>query len=218
MIKRLFKIAFISILTFGILWLTINIYIRQSAKKYIYTSQEKIPPKYTCIVLGAHVGSDGTPSTVLADRLNAALELYQNKKVKRFLLSGDHGRIKYDEVNNMKLYLIERGVPLQDIFLDHAGFDTYSSVVRAKEVFQVKDAIIVTQEFHLSRALYIALKKGINVRGYIAPMNDTHPLKYLKFRESIACLKAFTEVLINRRPHFLGTKIPITGDSRLSYD
>jgi SanA protein len=218
MIKRLFKIAFISILTFGILWLTINIYIRQSAKKYMYTSLEKIPPKYTCIVLGAHVGNDGTPSTVLADRLNAALELYHNHKVKRFLLSGDHGRIKYDEVNNMKLYLTERGIPQQDIFLDHAGFDTYNSVVRAKEIFDVNDAIIVTQEFHLSRALYIANKKGLNVCGYIAPMNDAHPLKYLKIRESIACLKAFTEVLLNRKPHFLGTKIPITGDSRLSYD
>ena len=213
--KKILKFA---ILTIGIIYFAINTYINQTSKKYIYTFIEKIPSKYTCIVLGAHVGFDGTPSTVLADRLNAALELYQNGKVKRFLLTGDHGRVKYDEVNNMMQYLINRGVPKQNIFLDHAGFDTYNSMVRAKEIFLVKDAIIVTQEFHILRAIYIAHNKGLDVCGYAAPMSDTHPLKYLKFRESVARIKAFWEVLINRKPHFLGTKIPITGDSKLSYD
>jgi SanA protein len=218
MFTKYIKWGIILIVAGGILCFSINLYIRQSSKQYIYSSMEKVPAKYTCIVLGAHVGNNGTPSTVLADRLDAALELYQNNKVKRFLLSGDHGRIKYDEVNNMKHYLMEKGVPQQDIFLDHAGFDTYSSIVRAKEIFKVNNAIIVTQEFHLSRALYIANKKGLDVCGYIAPMNDAHPLTYLKFRESLAQLKAFWEVAINRKPHFLGPQIPITGDSKLSYD
>ena len=99
-----------------------------------------------------------------------------------------------------------------------SGFDTYNSMVRAKEVFQVRDVIIVTQEFHIDRALFIARKKGLDAWGSIAAMSDKHPLKYLKFRENIANAKAFFEVLINRKPRFLGDKIPITGDSKLSYD
>jgi SanA protein len=169
-------------------------------------------------VLGAHVGNNGTPSTVLAERLDAGLELYRHGKIKRFLLSGDHGRAKYDEVNNMKLYLTGRGVPECDIFLDHAGFDTYNSMVRAQKIFLVTDAIIITQEFHLSRAIFIARKKGLNVCGFIAPIPPQLPVKYLKFRESIASLKAFGEILIHRNPKFFGPKIPITGDSKLSYD
>ncbi|HEX2935702.1 MAG TPA: ElyC/SanA/YdcF family protein [Bacteroidales bacterium] len=216
--KKLIKISLLAILILGIFYFSANAYIQHSAKAYTVTDINKVPSKYTCIVLGALVGNDGTPSIVLADRLDAALNLYRNGKVKRFLLTGDHGRINYDEVNNMKRYLEERGVPQQDIFLDHAGFDTYNSMVRAKEIFLVKDAIIVTQEFHISRSIYIARKKGIDAYGFSATMSDTKPLHYLKFRESIACLKAFGEVVINRSPKFLGTKIPITGDSRLSYD
>jgi SanA protein len=217
-IKKLAVIFLALILVGGISYFVVNTYIRKVAKSYINSSIDKLPVKYTCIVLGAYVGSDGTPSIVLADRLDAALELYRKGKVKRFLLTGDHGRINYDEVNNMKQYLEKKGVPQQDIFLDHAGFDTYNSMVRAKEIFLIKDAIIVTQAFHLSRAVFIARKKGIDAYGFPATMSDTKPLKYLKFRESIACMKAFGEVLINRSPKFLGTEIPITGNSRLSYD
>jgi SanA protein len=216
--KKLIKISLLTILSFGIFYFSVNAYIRHSAKAYTIADINKVPSKYTCIVLGAHVGNDGTPSIVLADRLEAALNLYLQGKVKRFLLTGDHGRINYDEVNNMKRYLQDKGVPQQDIFLDHAGFDTYNSMVRAKEIFLVTDAIIVTQEFHISRSIYIARKKGIDAYGFSATMSDTKPLNYLKFRESIACMKAFWEVVINRSPKFLGTKIPITGDSRLSYD
>ncbi len=216
--KKLIQITLLTILTLGIFYFSVNTYIRLSSKAYVVKDTNQIPVKYTCIVLGAHVGNDGTPSIVLADRLDAAINLYKLGKVKRFLLTGDHGRKNYDEVNNLKRYLEEKGIPQPDIFLDHAGFDTYNSMVRAKEIFLVKDAIVVTQEFHLSRAIYIARKKGTDAYGYTATMSDAKPLKYLKFRESIACMKAFGEVLINRSPKFLGTKIPITGDSRLSYD
>ena len=170
------------------------------------------------MVLGAHVGRDGTPSRILTDRLNTALSLYQKGKIKRFLLTGDHGHKDYDEVNNMKNYLKEKGVPECDIFLDHAGFDTYSSMVRAKEVFLIKDVVIITQEFHLSRALYIARKKGLNAVGCVADTPEGSPVKTLEFRENLANIKAVWEVLIDKKPKFLGPKIPITGDSRLSYD
>jgi SanA protein len=218
MLKKLIIIFFI-LLILGISSLIlINSAVQRSSKDFISHSKETLPSKYTCIVLGAFVGNDGTPSTVLADRLNAALELYMNGKVKCFLLTGDHGHKNYDEVNNMKAYLQEKGVPLKDIFLDHAGFGTYNSMVRAKQIFLVNEAIIVTQEFHLNRAIYIARKKGIDAYDYTAAMSNNRALGYLKFRESIARLKAFWEVSINKSPRFLGTKIPITGDSRLSYD
>ena len=216
--KKIFVFLFIV----GILLIAscffIGRYIKTSAKPYIYSSVDNIPAHYVGMVLGAHVDKDGTPSSVLADRLNTALLLYRKGKFKRFLLTGDHGRKNYDEVNNMKNYLKEQGVPESDIFLDHAGFDTYNSMVRAGEVFQVKDVIIITQKFHLSRALYIARKKGLDAVGFDAGMTNQSPLKTLEFRESLANMKAFWEVLINKKPKFLGTQIPITGDSRLSYD
>jgi SanA protein len=216
--EKLLLVSITLISVFVVCLFIINNHIRSGAKQFIYASADSVPQKYTAIVLGAFVGKNGAPSNVLADRLNTALDLYQKGRVKRFLLTGDHGRVNYDEVNNMKLYLMENGVPQQDIFLDHAGFDTYNSMVRAKEIFCVKGAIIITQEFHLPRAVYIARKKGLDALGYIAPMRDVNALRYLEFRENIACIKAYWEVLINKRPRFLGTKIPITGDSRLSYD
>ena len=160
----------------------------------------------------------GYPSDYLKDRMDVAIELYKNKKVKRFLLSGDHGRKNYDEVNNMKKYLIDNGINTEDIFLDHAGFDTYNTMVRAKEIFQVTDAIIVTQEFHLSRAVYLARSKGITAFGIKADKRSYAAISKLKIRETIANVKAFIEVLINKSPKFLGSKIPITGNSKLSYD
>jgi SanA protein len=216
------KKIFIFFLIIGILLtascVLIGRYIKTSAKPYIFYSADNIPSRYVGMVLGAHVGNDGTPSLVLADRLNTALILYQKGKIKKFLVSGDHGRKNYDEVNNMKNYLKDHGVPERDIFLDHAGFDTYNSMVRAREIFQVKDMIVITQKFHLSRALYIARHKGIDAVGCDAGMTDETPLRALEFRESLAYLKAYWEVLINKSPKFLGPKIPITGDSQLSYD
>jgi Uncharacterized membrane protein len=214
--KILVILTIATILLLGSCFL-IGRHVKSTAKPYIYASNS-IPFRYTGMVLGAHVGKNGTPSLVLADRLNTALSLYHKGKFKRFLLTGDHGRKTYDEVNNMKRYLMEQGVPECDIFLDHAGFDTYSSMVRAKEVFQVKDVIVITQKFHLSRALYIARQKGLDAVGCDAGMTDQSPLKTLEIRESLANLKAFWEVLINKKPRFLGPTIPITGDSKLSYD
>ena len=196
----------------------INIVVSNKSKEFIYDKVKDVPPCYTALVLGAKVSQSGYPSDFLKDRMDIAIELYKNKKVKRFLLSGDHGQKNYDEVNSMKKYLLEKGIDTCDIFLDHAGFDTYSSIVRAKEVFQVKDVIIVTQEFHLSRAVYIARKKGLNAYGMVADKREYLSMKRLKIRELMANVKAFWEVMINKDPKFLGNKIPITGDSKLSYD
>jgi SanA protein len=216
--KRIIFIVIAFFIFLIILGVVANHAVVTKSKSLIYSNVDSIPSCYTAIVLGAHVTDSGYPSDFLKDRLDVAIELYKKNKVKRFLLTGDHGKLKYDEVNNMKKYLIENHINTADIFLDHAGFDTYNSMVRAKDIFEVKDAIIVTQEFHLPRALYIAVNKGLKVYGIKADRRQYSSIKRLNIREKIAIIKAFFEVSINRKPKFLGEKIPITGNSNLSYD
>ncbi|MFZ4400028.1 MAG: SanA/YdcF family protein [Bacteroidales bacterium] len=217
MIKKLkYFIAFC--LFFGISALIINIIVISKSKKFIYSEIGNVPECYTAIVLGAHVSESGYLSNFLQDRLDVAIELYKNKKIKRFLLSGDHGRSNYDEVNSMKHYLLNQGIDSNDVFLDHAGFDTYSSIVRAKEVFGVNKTIIVSQEFHLPRAVFIARSKGLDAFGMKADKRIYSSIKHSRIREIFANIKAVLELIINKSPRFLGAKIPITGDSKLSYD
>jgi SanA protein len=206
-------------LTFVVLLVVIaNIIVSVKSQQYIYHNVTDLPKCYTAIILGAKVSAKGVPSDFLRDRLDVAIELYNSKKVTRFLLSGDHGTTSYDEVNSMKKYLLKRGIDTSDIFLDHAGFDTYNTMIRAKEIFQITDAIIVSQEFHLSRAIYIARSKGLEAYGIKADKRNYPSLKRLKFRELLAKVKAFAEVTTNAKPKYLGNQIPITGDSKLSYD
>ena len=209
------------IILFGVaIWaaiLLVNWRVDGVGKPKIYHDIDKIPSAYTVIVLGASVYQNGNLSPILKDRVDSALELYSAGKAKRFLLSGDHGQENYDEVNSMKDYLSERGVPDADIFLDHAGFDTFDSMYRSHYIFEVDSAIVVTQKFHLPRALYIADRLGFNYIGYAADKHQYQSIENLEFRENLANLKAFWEVLIGKEPTYLGNKIPITGDSEASY-
>lgn len=196
----------------------INRIITSKSGNFIYSDINNIPKCYTGIVLGAFVSNSGYLSNILQDRMDNAIDLYKAKKINRFLLSGDHGQITYDEVNSMKSYLLDHGIDSSDIFLDHAGFDTYSSMYRAKEIFQVKDAIVITQTFHLPRAVYIARSMDLNAFGFSADNRRYSSIDYLKKREILANVKAFFELLIQKKPRFLGPKIPINGKSELSYD
>ena len=186
-------------------------------KKYIYSNHSELPGTYTALVPGALVHKNGKPSDVLEDRLLKAAELYEKGIVKRVLLSGDHGSKKYNEVGHMRKYLVSKGVKSNDIFLDHAGFNTYNTIVRAKKIFRVTNVIIVTQDFHLPRSLYIARKCDMDAYGYRADMNRYPGIKYYKFREYFARIKSFFEVLFHLKPRYLGTEVPITGDSKLSW-
>lgn len=144
----------------------VNLHVHELADRYIVNDIKKIPAAYTCIVLGARVYEDDRISAVLYDRLVKALELYRAGKVRKVLLSGDHGTVSYDEVNHMKDFMMKQGVPRRVLFLDHAGFNTYNSMVRARKVFLVEDCIVVTQRFHLPRALFIARKAGLRARAF----------------------------------------------------
>lgn len=175
-------------------------------------------PAEAIIVLGALVFPGGGVSAMLGDRLETAYELYRAGKAPRLLLSGDHGQAGYDEVNTMRAYLERKGVPPADIFLDHAGFDTYDSMYRARDVFQVRSAIIVTQRFHLPRALFMAGALGLHAQGVVADRQPYRDARYYDLREFAARIKGFASVALHRSPVFLGPAIPVSGDGRVTHD
>ena len=169
-------------------------------------------------MLGAQVYRDGRPSIMLRDRVNAAAELYRAGRVDKLLLSGDHSRVDYDEVGTMRGLLLAQGIPGEDIFTDHAGFDTWDSAQRAKRVFDVSSAVVVTQGFHMARALYDARRAGLKVTGYVADRREYGKIMgKLRVREAAARVKTMGDVVTGADPHFLGAEIPITGDGRISW-
>lgn len=192
-------------------------HVRSVSAGYLRAPGEPIPDHYTGIVLGCRV-REGDVSNCLEERLARALALYQKGTVRRLLLSGDHGRRGYDEVNTMKAWLMDRGVPLEDIFLDHAGFDTYDTMVRARDVFQVKDAVIISQAFHLPRAVYLARSVGLDAVGAIADPPGGSVCRGSAVREPIACMKAWWNVTFGSSPKFGGPVIPITGSPEATFD
>jgi len=161
------------------------------------------------------VFSSGEPTPILTDRLEVAVDLYKLGKVDKLLLSGDHGQIEYDEVNAMLEYVLARGVPEEDVFTDHAGFDTYDTMYRARDVFLVETAIVVTQGFHLSRAVYTARTLGLDAVGVDSALRTyKHPVRN-QLREILARVKAVMDLHVTHAtPKYLGPEIPITGDGR----
>ena len=176
-----------------------------------------VPARYAGIVLGCRVNGDD-PSSCLEERLVKALELYRNGSVRRLLLSGDHGTAGYDEVNAMRMWLLDHGVDPEDVFLDHAGFDTWDSMVRARAVFQVDGAVVVTQGFHLPRAVYLARKAGLDAVGVAADPPGGSSCAGSAVREPFACAKAVFNTVLGASPRFLGPVIPITGSPAASLD
>ena len=215
---RHWKFLLLSAALLALLILSINLWVCHSAAPHCYPRLADVPARPVAIVLGARVYDNGTPSGMLEDRLATALELYQAGRVKKILVSGDHGRTAYDEVNVMRRWLQDRRVAPQDIFMDHAGFDTYNTMTRARQVFAVDAAIVVTQHFHLLRAVYLARAAGIDAVGLQADRYFYPHLWYHAVRESVARLKAFAEVQLHLPPHHLGPQIPITGDGQATWD
>lgn len=216
--KRLFVIGFGVLIVFiGIANGVILILNRSLICQNIAT----VPKAQAVLVLGARVHSNGRLSLMLEDRVLTGYDLYRMGKAEKILISGDHGQTSYDEVNSIRKYLLKLNVPPKDIFMDHAGFDTYDSLYRAKAIFKVKRMIIVTQRFHLPRAMFIARRMGLNATGFEA---DRHvyfhgPMIRSQFREALARTKAFLEVVvIHPKPKYLGDAIPITGDGQRTMD
>lgn len=183
--KKKLLIIFLSIFLLTIVFtFGIDGYVKFSTKNQIITVSESLElADVDCIlILGAGIWDD-KPSPMLKDRLDKGIELYKKGVASKIIMSGDHGRVDYDEVNIMKDYAIEKGVPPEDIFMDHAGFSTYDSVYRVRDIFQAKKVVIVTQKFHLYRALYISNALGIEAYGIMAEPNKYSGQFYRELRE-----------------------------------
>lgn len=191
--------------------IAINSYVCSFSEKYIFSPENLDELSADCIiVLGAGLKPDKTPSDMLKDRLDTAIYLYKNGVSDKLLFSGDHGKKNYDEVNSMKKYALSEGVPEKDIYLDHAGFSTYDSVSRAKEIFCVSSPVIVTQEYHLYRAVFLARKLGLKAAGVNSDPRRYRGESQRQLREIAARIKDFTLVIFKPSPKFLGEKIPVS--------
>lgn len=206
--------AFCAAAVFGL-----DFYIKNSVSGRIITAEEaeELSGIDCAVVLGAGV-RNGKPTPMLRDRILTGISLYESGAVPKVIMSGDHGSDDYDEVNVMKNFAMDKGIPDEDIFMDHAGFSTYETLYRAKEVFEADKVIIVTQKYHLYRALYIAEKLGIEAYGVPADLEDYAGQLKRDAREVLARIKDFATCIIKPEPTYLGDKIPVSGSGSLTND
>jgi SanA protein len=213
-VRRL-RIALLAVAAPLILIAAANALVLLDARGEAKASVSAVPHAQAALVLGAQVKPDGTPSDMLADRVAAAADLYRAGKVDKLLLSGDHGRWAYDEVGTMRRELLARGIPARDLFTDHAGFDTWDSAQRARRVFGVESAIVVTQGFHMARALYAAHRAGMRATGFTADRRSYGSvMARLRVREALARVKVVADAVTGADPRLLGPRLPIGGDGR----
>ncbi len=217
-IKRLFIVIFLLAGGVFLAAFAANIAVATIGARDIRANIGDLPPAQAVLVPGAAVWRGGRMSDVFFDRASVALAVYRAGKAKKILASGDHSRGDYDEVNVAKNFFLANGVPAEDIFTDYAGLDTYDSVYRAKNIFQVESMVVATQNFHLPRALYLARQIGIDARGISADLRSYDLGWRNVLRENAARAKAFWDAASNASPKFLGETIPITGDGRESWD
>lgn len=197
----------------------ISAYMVSAMNDYLITEAAAAELGADCIlVLGAGLKPDGTPHSMLQDRLDKGIELYKAGVAPKLLLSGDNGQEKYDEVNAMKDYVLNAGIPAEDIFMDHAGFSTYESIYRARDIFLVEKAIIITQSYHQYRALYMARGMGIEGFGVVSEPRTYGGQNYRELREILARDKDFFKMIIKPEPTYLGETIPISGSGLASHD
>ncbi len=219
-IKRLFIFLFGIGILVALLFVGINIYVRLTTIDDIITIEEavKLDDVDCILVLGASVTPDDQPSVMLEDRLKTGIELYKAGCCSKLLMSGDHGGLYYDEVNIMKDYAKEAGVPSGDIFMDHAGFSTYESMYRAKKIFDAEKVVIVTQKYHLPRALHIAKSMGIEAYGVACEDIRYAGQTMRDIREFLAIGKDFFNSIIKPKPTLMGGKIDLRGSGDVTND
>ena len=217
--KKLFKYGIIVIAVIAIIVIGINLYVKNSTKNQIIKEDKyaDLSDIYCIVVLGAAIWGD-KPSPMLEDRLLEGIKLYENNIANKIIMSGDHGKKEYDEVSIMKEFAIEKGIPSEDIFMDHAGFSTYESIYRAKEIFQAKKIVIITQEYHLYRALYIANQLGLEAYGVGSDPRQYVGATYRELREILARDKDFIKCIFKPEPTYLGEPIPINGNGDVTND
>ena len=222
--RRILLICLITILSLGIVCagvvFGIDAYVVHSTSDQMLSPEDAaLLEDVDCIlVLGCGVKDDGTPSAMLEDRLRRSVELFHAEAAPKLLMSGDHGRVTYNEVWTMKQYAMDNGIASEDIFMDHAGFSTYESIYRARDVFGVKKIIIISQEYHLYRALYIANALGVEAYGVSANYRDYSGQFARDVREVLARNKDWLTAIFQPEPKYLGEAVPIWGNGDLTND
>ena len=218
-VKKILLGLLIACAVLAVAVLALNGYVMLSSEGMIISAEEAADYNADCIlVLGASVLPGGRPSLMLRDRLLCGIALFESGASDRLLVSGDHGQAEYDEVNAMKDFAVAAGVPSSCIFMDHAGFSTYESMYRARDVFAVKRVIVVSQKYHLFRALYVAKALGLEAVG--VPAEDILYVgqTYRELREIAARCKDFLYCIIKPLPAFLGDVIPVSGNGNATND
>lgn len=216
---RLTVIALALCLLGGIFGIGVNWYMSASVSDRILTPEDAAEIDADCIlVLGAGLRKDGSPSPILRERIDRGIELYHLGAAPKLLMSGDHGRVEYNEVGTMKALAMDAGIPSEDIFMDHAGFSTYESLYRARDVFCADRVIIISQEYHLYRALYIADQLGLEAYGVGADVQQFYGQTTREMRESAARVKDFLYCVLQPKPTYLGDTIPVSGNGDLTND
>ena len=212
--RSVIRVILIAVLIALISMLLVPLAMRAIVTKNIYETPDDVPQTRAALVLGASVVR-GKPSPVLEERAHTAVALYMMGKVSKILVTGDNGALTHDEVTPVRKYLTDAGVKSEDIFLDHAGFDTYSSMYRARDVFRADSLTIVTQDFHMPRAIFVARELGISAYGVVPERGQGDVYDYV--REIPASMKALFDLATRRAPKYLGGTIPLSGDGTVTW-
>lgn len=214
LIRKLIKYAILLI----IIALAVSFGVTKSVEDNI-KSEDNLSSKADCIlILGCSIKDEETPSDMLRDRLDKGIELYRAGASDKILVSGDNGQEEYNEVHVMLHYLLNKKIPARDIFCDHAGFSTYDSIYRSNSIFGAKNIIVISQKYHLYRALFIAKKLGINAEGVPANFHLYSGTAYREIREILARDKDFIKANLKLSPKYEGEQIPLYGDSKDSWE
>lgn len=209
-IKNIFKI-FLLLLVAGIIFIAwANYSIKQESSKFVSYRIEDVPPTKTALLLGTGKNlSNGMPNAYFYNRIQAATDLYKSGKIQYIIVSGDNSTKDYNEPEDMQLALVQNGVPQNRIYLDHAGFRTLDSVIRAKEIFGQIKVVIVSQKFHNERAVFLARKNGMEAFGYNAPDVNKYAGLKTNLREYLAKAKVYWDLIFGVEPKFGGDRIEI---------
>ncbi len=180
-------------------------YVKYKARHKIFTNLRNVPNAEFAIVLGAAIKNNKQPGSYLKYRLDDVISLFKAGKIEKILISGDNGENAHDEISVMNNYLVLNEIPQNRIYGDYAGFDTYSTMERAEKIFDIDNAIIVSQGFHLPRAIFISRKKGIEANGYATKPSYGNRRYFL--REYFATIKSYFDCVINRKSKYYGRKV-----------
>ena len=233
-IKIFFFKLLLAVIALGLIGVLASVVINHKVKAdteedLVYIVRDQVEIEYTClqtlkefeadciIILGAGLTDKETPSPMLRDRLDVGIELYRQGVAPKILLSGDNGTVQHNELHAMLNYVLNEGIPEEDIFCDHAGFSTYDSMYRASSIFGVTKMVVVTQEYHEYRALYIARELGIDVLGVASDQEQYVGKTYRETREYLARIKDFFKVALRLEPALGGEEIPISGSGVVSH-